>query len=182
MCIYYWESPIQQKKFTYKNVYYIVAKISKQSNVHQSKIAIGSGGLTGKGFLDGTQTKFNFVPEQSTDFIFCTIGEEHGFIGSVFVIALYMFMIIRLIILSERQKDSFNRIYGYCVACCFFMHFFINIGMTMGLMPVIGIPLPLLSYGGSSLWGFTILLAIFLRLDLERWNWPSSSRQLHSFS
>ena len=139
-------------------------------NVHQSKIAIGSGGLTGKGFLDGTQTKFNFVPEQSTDFIFCTIGEEHGFIGSVFVIALYMFMIIRLIILSERQKDSFNRIYGYCVACCFFMHFFINIGMTMGLMPVIGIPLPLLSYGGSSLWGFTILLAIFLRLDLERWN------------
>lgn len=139
-------------------------------NVHQSKIAIGSGGFTGKGFLDGTQTKFNFVPEQSTDFIFCTIGEEHGFIGSVFVILLYMFMIIRLIILSERQKDSFNRIYGYCVACCFFMHFFINIGMTMGLMPVIGIPLPLLSYGGSSLWGFTILLAIFLRLDLERWN------------
>ena len=139
-------------------------------NVHQSKIAIGSGGFTGKGFLEGTQTKFNFVPEQSTDFIFCTIGEEHGFIGSVFVILLYMFLIIRLIMLSERQKDSFNRIYGYCVACCFFMHFFINIGMTMGLMPVIGIPLPLLSYGGSSLWGFTILLAIFLRLDLERWN------------
>lgn len=138
-------------------------------NVHQSKIAIGSGGFTGKGFLEGTQTKFNFVPEQSTDFIFCTIGEEHGFIGSAFVICLYMFLIIRLIILSERQKDSFNRIYGYCVACCFFMHFFINIGMTMGLMPVIGIPLPFLSYGGSSLWSFTILLAIFLRLDLERW-------------
>lgn len=138
-------------------------------NVHQSKIAIGSGGFAGKGFLEGTQTKFNFVPEQSTDFIFCTIGEEHGFIGSVFIIGLYMFLIIRLIILSERQKDSFNRIYGYCVACCFFMHFFINIGMTMGLMPVIGIPLPFLSYGGSSLWSFTILLAIFLRLDLERW-------------
>lgn len=139
-------------------------------NVHQSKIAIGSGGFTGKGFLDGTQTKFNFVPEQSTDFIFCTIGEEHGFIGSTFVIFLYMFLIIRLIILSERQKDSFVRIYGYCVACCFFMHFFINIGMTMGIMPVIGIPLPFLSYGGSSLWSFTILLSIFLRLDLERWN------------
>ena len=138
-------------------------------NVHQSKIAIGSGGFSGKGFLEGTQTKYNFVPEQSTDFIFCTIGEEHGFIGSVFVIFLYMFLIIRLIILSERQKDSFNRIYGYCVACCFFMHFFINIGMTMGLVPVIGIPLPFLSYGGSSLWSFTILLAIFLRLDLERW-------------
>lgn len=138
-------------------------------NVHQSKIAIGSGGFSGKGFLEGTQTKYNFVPEQSTDFIFCTIGEEHGFIGSVFVIFLYMFLIIRLIILSERQKDSFNRIYGYCVAYCFFMHFFINIGMTMGLVPVIGIPLPFLSYGGSSLWSFTILLAIFLRLDLERW-------------
>ena len=138
-------------------------------NVHQSKIAIGSGGFSGKGFLEGTQTKYNFVPEQSTDFIVCTIGEEHGFIGSVFVIFLYMFLIIRLIILSERQKDSFNRIYGYCVACCFFMHFFINIGMTMGLVPVIGIPLPFLSYGGSSLWSFTILLAIFLRLDLEMW-------------
>lgn len=138
-------------------------------NVYQSKIAIGSGGFAGKGFLEGTQTKFNFVPEQSTDFIFCTIGEEHGLIGSTFVILLYVFLIIRLILLSERQKDSFNRIYGYCVACCFFMHFFINIGMTMGLVPVIGIPLPFLSYGGSSLWSFTILLAIFLRLDLERW-------------
>ncbi|MBR7157798.1 MAG: rod shape-determining protein RodA [Bacteroidales bacterium] len=138
-------------------------------NLHQSKIAIGSGGFAGKGFLEGTQTKFNFVPEQSTDFIFCTIGEEHGLIGSTFVILLYVSLIIRLILLSERQKDSFNRIYGYCVACCFFMHFFINIGMTMGLVPVIGIPLPFLSYGGSSLWSFTILLAIFLRLDLERW-------------
>ena len=138
-------------------------------NVHQSKIAIGSGGLTGKGFLNGTQTKFDFVPEQSTDFIFCTVGEEWGFLGSVTVIAIYIFLITRLIILSERQKDRFTRIYGYCVACCFFMHFFINIGMTMGLVPVIGIPLPLLSYGGSSLWSFTILLFIFIRLDMERW-------------
>ncbi len=138
-------------------------------NVHQSKVAIGSGGFWGKGFLDGTQTKFDFVPEQSTDFIFCTIGEEHGFIGSVGVVLIYMFLIIRLIILADRQKDAFIRIYGYCVACCFFMHVFINIGMTMGLVPVIGIPLPFLSYGGSSLWSFTILLFIFIRLDLERW-------------
>ncbi len=138
-------------------------------NVHQSKIAIGSGGFAGKGFLDGTQTKFDFVPEQSTDFIFCTVGEEWGFLGSVTVIAVYLFLIIRLIILSERQKDRFARIYGYCVACCFFMHVFINIGMTMGLVPVIGIPLPLLSYGGSSLWSFTVLLFIFIKLDMERW-------------
>ena len=138
-------------------------------NVHQSKIAIGSGGFAGKGFLDGTQTKFDFVPEQSTDFIFCTVGEEWGFVGSVVVIGVYLFLIIRLIILSERQKDLFARIYGYCVACCFFMHVFINIGMTMGLVPVIGIPLPLLSYGGSSLWSFTVLLFIFIKLDMERW-------------
>ena len=138
-------------------------------NVHQSKIAIGSGGFLGKGFLDGTQTKFDFVPEQSTDFIFCTVGEEWGFIGSVIVIGVYLFLIIRLIILSERQKDRFARIYGYCVACCFFMHVFINIGMTMGLVPVIGIPLPLLSYGGSSLWSFTVLLFIFIKLDMEKW-------------
>ena len=138
-------------------------------NVHQSKIAIGSGGFAGKGFLNGTQTKFDFVPEQSTDFIFCTVGEEWGFLGSVAVVAIYIFLITRLIILSERQKDRFTRIYGYCVACCFFMHFFINIGMTMGLVPVIGIPLPLLSYGGSSLWSFTVLLFIFIRLDMERW-------------
>jgi rod shape determining protein RodA len=140
-------------------------------NVHQSKIAIGSGGFTGKGFLNGTQTKFDFVPEQSTDFIFCTVGEEWGFVGSVIVIGIYIFLITRLIILSERQKDRFTRIYGYCVACCFFMHFFINIGMTMGLVPVIGIPLPLLSYGGSSLWSFTILLFIFIKLDMERWRY-----------
>lgn len=138
-------------------------------NVHQSKIAIGSGGLFGKGFLNGTQTKYDFVPEQSTDFIFCTIGEEWGFAGSVFVILLYCLLIVRLIIISERQRSSFVRIYGYCVACCFFMHVFINIGMTMGLMPVIGIPLPFLSYGGSSLWTFTAMLFIFIRLDLERW-------------
>ncbi len=138
-------------------------------NVHQSKIAIGSGGFIGKGFLKGTQTKFDFVPEQSTDFIFCTVGEEWGFLGSVLVISIYMFLITRLIILSERQKDRFARIYGYCVACCFFMHVFINIGMTMGLVPVIGIPLPLLSYGGSSLWSFTVLLFIFIKLDMERW-------------
>lgn len=138
-------------------------------NVHQSKIAIGSGGFAGKGFLDGTQTKFDFVPEQSTDFIFCTVGEEWGFVGGVTIIAVYLFLIIRLIILSERQKDNFARIYGYCVACCFFMHVFINIGMTMGLVPVIGIPLPFLSYGGSSLWSFTVLLFIFIKLDMERW-------------
>lgn len=138
-------------------------------NVHQSKIAIGSGGLFGKGFLNGTQTKYDFVPEQSTDFIFCTIGEEWGFAGSVIVILLYCSLIVRLIIISERQRSSFVRIYGYCVAGCFFMHVFINIGMTMGLMPVIGIPLPFLSYGGSSLWTFTAMLFIFIRLDLERW-------------
>lgn len=138
-------------------------------NVHQSKIAIGSGGFWGKGYLEGTQTKFNFVPEQSTDFIFCTIGEEWGFVGSVLVVCLYLFLIARIIILSERQKDNFTRLYGYCIASCFFMHVFINIGMTMGLLPVIGIPLPFLSYGGSSLWTFTILLFIFIRLDLERW-------------
>lgn len=138
-------------------------------NVHQSKIAIGSGGFWGKGFLNGTQTKYNFVPEQGTDFIFCTIGEEHGFVGSIAIIILYGFLIIRLIIVSERQKDSFTRIYGYCIAACFFMHFFINTGMTMGLVPVIGIPLPFISYGGSSLLTFTAMLFIFLRLDLERW-------------
>jgi len=138
-------------------------------NVHQSKIAIGSGGFFGKGFLQGTQTKFNFVPEQSTDFIFCTVGEEWGFLGSLFVIGLFCFMLIRIINLSEKQKDNFTRIYGYCVASIIFFHFVINIGMTMGLVPVIGIPLPFVSYGGSSLWSFTIFLFIFIRLDLERW-------------
>ena len=133
-------------------------------NVNQSKIAIGSGGLTGKGFLQGTQTAFGFVPEQSTDFIFCTVGEEWGFMGCLVVILLYVFLIVRLILDAERCRESFNRIYGYCVASCVFMHLFINIGMTVGLMPVIGIPLPLLSYGGSSLWAFTILIFIFVAL------------------
>jgi len=138
-------------------------------NVHQSKIAIGSGGLIGKGYLQGTQTKFNFVPEQSTDFIFCTVGEEWGFVGSIIVISLYIFLISRIITLAEKHKDNFARLYGYCIASIFFMHFVINIGMTIGLVPVIGIPLPFLSYGGSSLWTFTAMLFIFIRLDLERW-------------
>jgi rod shape determining protein RodA len=134
-------------------------------NVNQSKIAIGSGGVSGKGFLEGTQTKFNFVPEQSTDFIFCTIGEEWGFLGSVLVIVLYALLLIRIIQLSERQRSDFSRIYGYGVASVLFFHFVINIGMTIGLTPVIGIPLPFISYGGSSLWGFTVLLFIFIKLD-----------------
>ena len=134
-------------------------------NVNQSMIAIGSGGLSGKGFLNGTQTTYGFVPEQSTDFIFCTIGEEWGFLGSAFVILLYIFLIWRIISDAERSREGFTRIYGYCVACCIFMHLFINIGMTIGLMPVIGIPLPLISYGGSSLWGFTAMLFIFISLD-----------------
>ncbi len=134
-------------------------------NVNQSMIAIGSGGLFGKGYLNGTQTTYGFVPEQSTDFIFCTIGEEWGFVGTTFVILLYVFLICRIIKDAERSREAFTRIYGYCVACCIFMHLFINIGMTIGLMPVIGIPLPLVSYGGSSLWGFTALLFIFIALD-----------------
>ena len=133
-------------------------------NVNQSKIAIGSGGFAGKGFLQGTQTTFGFVPEQSTDFIFCTVGEEWGFLGCLVVILLYVFLIVRLIMDAERCRGRFTRIYGYCVASCVFMHLFINVGMTIGLMPVIGIPLPLLSYGGSSLWAFTILIFIFLAL------------------
>lgn len=137
-------------------------------NVTQSKIAIGSGGFLGKGFLKGTQTKFDFVPEQSTDFIFCTIGEEHGWIGSFFTIALFMLLLLRIIFLAERQKNKFARVYGYSVACILFFHFAVNIGMTIGLFPVIGIPLPFFSYGGSSLWGFTILLFIFLKLDAHR--------------
>ena len=133
-------------------------------NVNQSMIAIGSGGLHGKGFLGGTQTTFGFVPEQSTDFIFCTVGEEWGFIGCFVVIALYVFLILRIISDAEKSRKAFTPIYGYCVASCIFMHLFINIGMTIGLMPVIGIPLPLLSYGGSSLWAFTILIFIFIAL------------------
>jgi rod shape determining protein RodA len=134
-------------------------------NVNQSKIAIGSGGFLGKGFLKGTQTKYDFVPEQTTDFIFCTVGEEWGFLGTFTVIALFTALILRILYISERQRSTFTRIYGYCVASILLFHFLINIGMTIGLMPVIGIPLPFFSYGGSSLLGFTILLFIFVKLD-----------------
>ena len=137
-------------------------------NVNQSKIAIGSGGLTGKGFLNGTQTKLKYVPEQDTDFIFCTVGEEKGFIGCAVVLVLYLTLILRLIYLSERQSFAFGRIFGYSVLCILLFHVFINIGMVIGLTPVIGIPLPFFSYGGSSLWGFTILLFVFLRIDAAR--------------
>ena len=137
-------------------------------NLIQSKIAIGSGGSLGKGFLNGTQTRFDFVPEQSTDFIFCTIGEEWGFLGSFIFIILFIGLISRIIMLAERQRSSFSRIYGYSVACILFLHFTINIGMTIGLLPTVGIPLPFISYGGSSLIGFTILLFIFLNLDSYR--------------
>jgi rod shape determining protein RodA len=137
-------------------------------NVNQSKIAIGSGGFSGKGYLNGTQTKLHFVPEQSTDFIFCTVGEEWGFVGSFVVIALFVALLVRLIQLAERQRSTFARIYGYGVFSIIFFHFVINIAMTIGLFPVIGIPLPFFSYGGSSLWAFTILLFVFLRMDSER--------------
>ena len=137
-------------------------------NVHQSEIAIGSGGLLGKGFLNGTQTKLKFVPEQDTDFIFCTVGEEEGFFGSAGVLILFLLLILRLIHLAERQPFAFGRIYGYCVLSIFLFHVFINVGMVLGLTPVIGIPLPFFSYGGSSLWGFTFLLFIFLRIDAGR--------------
>ncbi|WP_316794488.1 rod shape-determining protein RodA [Pedobacter frigoris] len=137
-------------------------------NVIQSKIAIGSGQLTGRGFLQNTQAKYGYVPAKSTDFIFSTIGEEWGFIGSFTVIGLYLFLLIRLVNLAERQRSSFSRVYGYCVACILFFHVFINIGMAIGIVPVIGIPLPFISYGGSSLWSFTILLFIFLKLDSNR--------------
>ncbi|MDR0412894.1 MAG: rod shape-determining protein RodA [Dysgonamonadaceae bacterium] len=137
-------------------------------NVNQSKIAIGSGGVTGKGYLNGTQTKLKYVPEQDTDFIFCTIGEEKGFVGSVAVLILFLVLILRLIYLAERQKSVFYRVYGYSVACVIFFHLAINVGMVIGITPVIGIPLPFFSYGGSSLWAFTILLFVFLRLDASK--------------
>lgn len=137
-------------------------------NVTQSKIAIGSGGLWGKGFLEGTQTKYDFVPEQSTDFIFCTIGEEHGFVGSLILILLWIGFLFRLIVVADRQKSKFSRAFGYGVSSIFFFHFLINVGMTIGIFPVIGIPLPFFSYGGSSLWSFTILLFIFIKLDAHR--------------
>ena len=137
-------------------------------NTHQSEIAIGSGGWLGKGWTEGTQTKGHFVPEQHTDYIFSTVGEEWGFIGSAMVIALFVLLLLRLIFLAERQKSQFNRIYGYSVAGIIFIHFLVNIGMVIGVFPTVGIPLPFFSYGGSGLWGFTILLFIFIRLDAER--------------
>ena len=137
-------------------------------NVHQSKIAIGSGGMRGKGFLNGTQTKLKYVPEQDTDFIFCTIGEEQGFMGATFILTLFVIFILRLITLAERQDDRFGRAYGYALASIFFFHFAINIGMVIGITPVIGIPLPFFSYGGSSFLGFSILLFSFLRIDADR--------------
>ena len=137
-------------------------------NVHQSVIAIGSGGLTGKGFLNGTQTKLHFVPEQDTDFIFCTVGEEEGFLGAIVVLSLFLALTLRLMYLADRQPFVFGRVYGYSVASIFLFHLFINVGMVLGITPVIGIPLPFFSYGGSSLWGFTILLFIFLRIDASR--------------
>jgi rod shape determining protein RodA len=139
-------------------------------NVNQSKIAIGSGGLTGKGFLQGTQTKYKFVPEQSTDFIFCTVGEEWGFLGTTSVILLFIALFWRLLVMAERQKTPFSMLYGYGVTGIIFFHFAINIGMTIDLAPVVGIPLPFFSYGGSSLWSFTILLFIFIKLDSSRQN------------
>ena len=137
-------------------------------NVIQAQIAIGSGGLEGKGFLNGTQTKLKYVPEQDTDFIFCTVGEEEGFVGCAVVLLLFLALILRLIYLAERQPYTFGRIYGYCVMSIFLFHVFVNVGMVLGLAPVIGIPLPFFSYGGSSLWGFTLLLFIFLRIDASR--------------
>ena len=137
-------------------------------NVNQSKIAIGSGGMFGKGYLNGTQTKLKYVPEQDTDFIFCTVGEEWGFLGSSVLLFIYLWLLLRIIRIAERQNEVFNRVYGYSVASIFFFHLTINVGMVLGLVPVIGIPLPFLSYGGSSLWSFTVLLFILLRLDAAR--------------
>lgn len=137
-------------------------------NAQQSLIAIGAGGFTGKGFLQGTQTKYNFVPEQSTDFIFCTIGEEYGFVGSTILVLLFALLLLKLVLSAEKQKARFPQIYGYCVFSVIFVHFTINIGMTMGLLPIIGIPLPFVSYGGSALLGFTTLLAIYLKLDVSQ--------------
>ena len=139
-------------------------------NLNQSMIAIGSGGWIGKGFLEGTQTKGGFVPEQHTDYIFTTVGEEWGFAGSIAVVAFFITLILRIVYLSEKQKNNFARIYGYCVAAILFMHFFVNISMLIGIFPTIGVPLPFFSYGGSSLIAFTILLFIFLKLDANKVN------------
>jgi rod shape determining protein RodA len=136
----------------------------------QSLIAIGSGGFVGKGYMQGTQTRLNFVPAQTTDYIFCTVGEEWGFMGSLIVLLAFAGLIGRILYLAERQKEAFSRIYGFGIASILLIHFLVNIGMTLGLVPVIGIPLPFFSYGGSSLWAFTLMLFIFLRLDSQRWN------------
>lgn len=154
----------------------------KGYNVDQSKIAIGSGGFTGKGFLKGTQTKLNYVPEQETDFIFCTVGEELGFVGAAGLVLFYGIFILRIVTLAERQVSTFGRVYGYCVASIFLFHLFINVGMVLGLVPVIGIPLPFFSYGGSSLWGFTFLLFILLGIDARRGHQSRASRLSSSFS
>jgi len=139
-------------------------------NTNQSEIAIGSGGLFGKGYLEGTQTKGGFVPEQHTDYIFTTVGEEWGFLGSVLIVALFLILFGRILYLAERQKTKFSRVYGYCVAGILFIHFFVNISMVIGIFPTIGVPLPFFSYGGSGLWGFTILLFIFLKMDANKVN------------
>ncbi|MCW9037417.1 rod shape-determining protein RodA, partial [Altibacter sp.] len=138
-------------------------------NTNQSEIAIGSGGWTGKGWTQGTQTKGNFVPEQQTDYIFSTVGEEWGFLGSILVVLLFVALILRILFLAEKQKNQFSRVYGYSVASILFLHFFVNVGMVTGLFPTVGIPLPFFSYGGSGLWGFTILLFIFVRLDASNY-------------
>jgi len=142
----------------------------KDWNIKQSIIAIGSGGVIGKGYLQGTQTKLKFVPEQSTDFIFSSLGEEFGFLGSAFIILLFVGLFFRLLFLAERQRSKFSRVYGYCVACILFFHFLVNVGMVIGVAPVIGIPLPFISYGGSALLSFTVLLFIFIRLDTQRFD------------
>ena len=167
---YFFEDVLSHYQRTRINVLLGIEKdpLGAGYNVNQSKIAIGSGGVSGKGFLQGTQTKFNFVPEQSTDFIYCTVGEEWGFLGSTIVVILFVTLLLRLLYLAEKQHSSFSRVYGYGVAAIFFFHFAINIGMTIGLAPVIGIPLPFFSYGGSSLWGFSLLLFVFLKLDSNR--------------
>jgi rod shape determining protein RodA len=146
----------------------LVDPMNEGWNLEQSKIAIGSGGFTGKGFLEGTQTKFGYVPEQSTDFIFSTLAEEHGWLGSAVVIILFITLVMRLVFIAERQKSKFARFYGYSVASIIFFHFTINIAMTIGLFPVVGIPLPFFSYGGSSLWSFTIMLFVLLKIDMHR--------------
>jgi len=139
-------------------------------NLNQSKIAIGSGGLTGKGFLEGTQTKGSFVPEQHTDYIFTTLAEEWGFLGAVTAVILYVFLMFRILSLAEQQRSTFSRVYGYGVVCILFIHFFANIGMVLGIFPTVGIPLPLFSYGGSGLWAYTLLIFIFIKLDATKVN------------